>query len=117
MRSNLALLERLSRASIKSLGPDAVKPEGAYTSVKDQIEVYVVLVLSEMDIEAERERLNKELKKVEDEMQKVSAKLGREDFVSRAPQAVVEKERAKLAECKSKFDKLTEGIAKLKGSE
>ncbi|SIP88834.1 valine--tRNA ligase [Solilutibacter tolerans] len=51
-----------------------------------------------VDLSAERSRIDKELKKVELELAKSKNKLAGETFVANAPAAVVEQERARLAE-------------------
>ena len=51
----------------------------------------------EIDIEAEQARLDKEIGKVASEIGKCEAKLSNPGFVERAPAAVVEQERARLA--------------------
>jgi valyl-tRNA synthetase len=68
----------------------------------------------EMDVAAERERLNKEISRLEGEIPKAHAKLGNASFVDRAPAKVVEQERARLAGFESTLAKLREQLGKLK---
>ena len=60
-------------------------------------EVYVDLA-GVVDVRAERQRLQKEIARIEQTIGFTRAKLARPDFVERAPAEVVEKEREKLSE-------------------
>ena len=67
----------------------------------------------EINVAAERERISKEIKRIEGEVTKAEAKLGNESFVARAPAAVVEQERARLMEFSRTLDGLRGQLNKL----
>ncbi|WP_430491548.1 valine--tRNA ligase [Proteus mirabilis] len=59
-----------------------------------------------IDKDAELARLDKELEKVEKDITTLDSKLSNEGFVNRAPEAVVAKERERLASCLNAKEKL-----------
>ena len=61
----------------------------------------------------ERERLTKQISKTLAEIAKIEQKLGNENFVARAPEAVVTKERDKKAELEQKLAKTQEILERL----
>jgi valyl-tRNA synthetase len=67
----------------------------------------------EIDVTAERERLGKEIKRIEGEVSKAEGKLGNENFVARAKPEVVVQERQRLAEHGRTLASLREQLAKL----
>jgi valyl-tRNA synthetase len=69
----------------------------------------------EIDIEAERGRLGKEIARLEAEALKAQSKLGNASFVDRAPPAVVAQERERLSSFQAALDKLRPQLARLEG--
>lgn len=66
-----------------------------------------------IDVNAEKARLNKEVEKLSKEQQRISGKLSNANFVDKAPEAVVAKEKEKLAEVESALNKLKAQVAQL----
>jgi valyl-tRNA synthetase len=66
-----------------------------------------------IDLTAERARLAKEVGGLTGEIAKISGKLGNADFVSRAPEEVVEENRERLAEAQTAKAKLEEALGRL----
>ena len=67
----------------------------------------------EIDVAAEKDRLGKEIARLSGEIAKANGKLTNESFVARAPVAVVEQEKARVAEFTASLDKLSAQLAKL----
>ena len=67
-----------------------------------------------MDYEQERKRLKDEIKRLEGEIKRASSKLNNENFVSKAPESVVNKEREKLDNYKDLLEKTQSSLDEIK---
>ena len=74
---------------------DSFDGEGAVSIVSDGAKIFIPMA-EMVDMEKERERLNKEKETALSEIDRVNKKLSNASFVDKAPAAVVEAEKAKL---------------------
>ncbi len=103
----LAALARLSSVTVVAALPGAEAPVAIVGDNRLMLEI-------EIDVAAERERLTKEMARIENEVNKAHGKLGNASFVDRAPAAVVAQERERLAAFQATHAKLKAQLTELK---
>jgi valyl-tRNA synthetase len=113
LRDNVHYIKSLSRAKSVFIDTEVARPKGSYTSVMDHFEVYVKL--SGIDVDGEIQRLEKERKKIEESLTFLKKKLHNEEFLGRAPEHIVEKEKQKYDDLIKKQDKVLDSMEKIKG--
>ena len=92
---------------------DRYDAENAVSIVTDAATLYIPLG-DLVDLDKERERLTNELARVDGEITRLEAKLANEGFVSRAPAAIVDGERQKLAKYRETKTQLEEALKKMR---
>jgi len=109
LADGVALLAKLEEVTVVVGGADP-RPAGA--GVVGDVEVFLPMI-GLVDLDRERERIEKELGKVEGWLKGCRAKLANERFVQGAPAEVVQKQRELLAENEARAEKLRERLAGL----
>jgi valyl-tRNA synthetase len=111
LRAAVPLIGALARAKV-TVDPLAERPPQSAHAVAGGADVFVHLQ-GVVDVGAERARLQKEIEKARKETSFLEGKLGRPDFVERAPADVVARDRERLAEQGQLLSKLTASLAAL----
>jgi valyl-tRNA synthetase len=92
---------------------NAIEPKGSAIGMVGTVKIYVLLE-GTVDVEAERARLEKEMKKLDKDLAFISKKLGNQDFMEKASSAVVEKEENKFKNLKEKSGVLEDALCRLR---
>ena len=114
MQANAAVLQGLAKLSEVKVFTD----EAAWAAAAQAAPVAVVgearlCLFMEIDVAAEKARLSKEATRLEGEITKANAKLGNEAFVAKAPPAVIDQEKKRVADFTATLDKVREQLARL----
>ena len=110
LETHRAAIERLARIEGIEAAPAA--PKGALQIVVGEA-TYALPVTDVIDLKAEGARLQKEIKKLADEVVKIDAKLGNAAFVSKAPEEVVEEQRERRSQAEQTRERLSTALDRL----
>ena len=111
-RGSIAALAKAGPLAIHGPGVTIAAAESARIAVLGAVRIIVPAIIA-LDRDAERARVEKDAAGLRDALEKLQSRLESEAFVSKAPPAVVEKERARLAEYQTKLAALQARLAEL----
>jgi len=105
------LICRMARLSEAVTGNET--PRGAIQFVVDEATA-VLPIADVIDLQAETQRLEKTMAKLEIEIKKIDGKLGNAKFMDKAPQAVIDEQHARRATADAELIKLGDAVTRLK---
>lgn len=105
-----ALLAHMAGLEAPQIGPEQQRTKDSATVVVGSAKVFLLGVV---DLEKEKAKLQKEAGKLEGSIGGLERKLSNEGFLKKAPPAVVEKERAQLAEMKDRLAAIQQSLSEL----
>ncbi|APD87286.1 valine--tRNA ligase [Alteromonas sp. Mex14] len=108
-----AFLDKLSKLETVTILKDGEEAPASATALVGEMEILIPMA-GLIDKDAELARITKAMEKIEKDVSRTRGKLGNEKFVSNAPEAVIEKERAKLDEGEKALAKLKEQFETIK---
>ncbi|MEN6348583.1 MAG: valine--tRNA ligase [Syntrophomonas sp.] len=116
LTTNQGYIKQMANVSdLQLLGSLPEKPRQAVSALSSLAEIYVPLE-GLVNVEKEIQRLSKELKNSELDLDKALGKLNNEGFLARAPQEVIEKEKGKAEEARKKKEGILQRLEILKNS-
>lgn len=116
-KSNFARYEDIiSRmARLESIGYTDQAPAGAIQAVVGDMTL-ILPVADIIDLDSERARLQKQIDKLASDVEKIEKKLANDQFVSNAPEEVVEEQKSRKAEAEALIDKLQQALKHLQAA-
>jgi valyl-tRNA synthetase len=105
-------IKKLAKVEELKACENITKPKASASAIVKSSEIYVPLE-GLIDLDVERQRLQKEITRLEGSLAGIEKKLSNEKFVSGAPAEVVEKERTKQRDWQENLRKLKEILSNL----
>jgi valyl-tRNA synthetase len=112
LRNHYEYFRSLARVEELHCGVDVKKPPVSASAVISGAEIFVPLA-GLIDIEVERNRLQKNLNELTGQLDKVSRKLANADFLANAPSDVIERERAKKRDYQERIERLNRNLEQI----
>jgi len=115
LQQSAAILQALAKLSeVKLFATEAEWAEAAQAAPVAVVGQARVCLFVEIDVEAEKARLAKEAARLEGEISKAQGKLSNEAFVAKAPPAVIEQEKKRVADFTTKLAGIQDQLRRMK---
>jgi len=108
----LEYIKKLARVEEITVDEKLEKPKTSASAILNECEIYIPLK-GLIDLDVERNRLQKEITRLENSLTGIEKKLSNEKFVQNAAPEVVERERTKQKDWKSNLEKLKDILKNL----
>ena len=108
------VIESLAKVELAIAEGDEMAPSGTVQAVFEDASLFLH-VADVVDLAEQHDRLAREITKIEDEIAKLDKKLGNENFLARAPEAIVFEQRERRNEAEQSRLKLDRAMARLAG--
>ncbi len=105
-------IKKLAKVDKITVDKNLSKPKASASAVVKDVEIYIPLE-GLIDLNVERNRLQKEISRLEGSLTAIVKKLSNEKFVNNAPKEIVEKEKAKKQDWEQSLNKLKEILTNL----
>jgi valyl-tRNA synthetase len=113
LKETLPYIKNLAHVNQILLGDTIEKPEYSATGVLEDMEIFVPLQ-NVIDIEAEVQRLDQKLSRIEKELTLINKKLNNTDFIEKAPKEIINKEKEKREELADIRDRISGNLKTIK---
>ena len=104
--------KHLAKVSSIQCQPDLARPKLAASAVVKHLEVFIPLA-GLIDVQVERRRLEKERLRLEKVLETLNTRLHSHEFLEKAPEEVVARERQKKSEMEASLSKVVANLAQL----
>jgi valyl-tRNA synthetase len=113
IKENIYYVETMIKTKSLEIGTGIKKPEYSATGVLEGVEIFIPLK-DIINISEEMARLEKKLNKINNELNLIFKKINNKDFLSRAPEDIVKKERDKADDLRDIKERLENNLKSLR---
>lgn len=113
IRENINYIKAMLKTNLLEIGIDIKKPAHSATGVLEGVEIFIPLK-DIINIPEEIARLEKRLNRIKNKLNTIFKKINNEDFLSKAPEEVIKKERNKADDLRDISQKLESNLKALR---